>query len=376
MNLKLNYVRSVLFTLPIVLFILSVGTCHAGELSSAMRDQLLAQRAGFGSHVTGGYSGPTVHVTSNADSGHGSLREALTGDEPAWIVFDGDYVIRLKKGIQVGSHKTIDGRGSKVILTGHGQYGLLINSVANVIVENIIFRDFGDVAKTKSNDPYDAINLGGGKRGTPTDRVWIDHCDLSKAGDKLIGIAGGATHITVSWNHFHDQEQVFQIGAMATQDKDVVTTITVHHNYFSNTQYRHPVISYGKLHAYNNYFREWKLYGIRSERIAQSYLQNNIFQAGDNKRATLIRPAGKGRNDARTLQDTRLGYLKSVGDLKLNGAKIKTNEPEKVFDPSFYYIDEIERATEALAIRIAKQAGWQPADFFFIDTLSNNISTQ
>ena len=166
---------------------------------------MLANCVGFAHGTTGGLDGPTLHVTNADDDGEGSLRQAVAGDDPKWVVFDGDYTIKLSQGIDVGSNTTIDGRGRKVTLTGHGQYGLIISSgevskhksvprteaVTNVIVENLILSDFGDVEKTKSNDPYDAIHIGADKGGQPADLIWIDHCDLSKAGDKLISIGGG-----------------------------------------------------------------------------------------------------------------------------------------------------------------------------------------
>lgn len=353
--------------LSLVFLLACASFACAADLTKADRDSLLAQRAGFGHEVSGGYDGPVVHVTTDADSGEGSLRDAVKGDEPRWVVFDGDCTIHLSKGIEVGSNKTIDGRGRKVTLTGHNQYGLMIGG-ENVIVENLILHDFGDIEKTKSNDPYDAIHIGSiGKAGQAerkvSDRVWIDHCDLSMAGDKLISIAA-TTNVTVSWNRFHDQQQVFQIGSMSGQELDASTTVTSHHNYFHQTGYRHPVISYGKLHAYNNYIFDWQLYGIRAERTAEAYLECNIFEAGDKKKATHTKPGGNGTNDAHTLQDTRPGYLKSVGDLKLNKAKIQESEPGKVFDPSKFYSYKAETATPELAKRIAAQAGWQPAAFF------------
>jgi pectate lyase len=339
--------------LPAFLFCLS-ATLFSADLTTADRDALLAQRAGFGRLTTGGYTGPVVHVTTDADAGPGSLREAVSGNDPRWIVFDGDFTIRLSKGIEVGSHKTIDGRNRKVTLTGHGAYGLLITDVSNVMVENLILHDFGDIEKTKSNDPYDALHI------EHASRVWIDHCDLSMAGDKLVSVGKGSTEITVSWTHFHDQEQVFQIGSMSNQDVDTAQTVTSHHNYFNRTGYRHPVISYGRLHAYNNYLCNYQLYGIRSERTAQAYIENNIFESDDKRPAIHFKPAGKGENDNHTLQDARPGSVKLAGNLCFPKTKAAENEPEKVFSPSDLYEYKAEPATRELALRIAANAGWRP----------------
>jgi len=356
MNLFPQLPYTSVFSTFTLCFLLS--SSGASDITIADQEKLLAQRAGFAREVTGGYKGTIVHVTTDATDGPGSLREAVSGDEPRWVVFDGDYTIRSTKGIEVGSNKTIDGRGRKVTVTAHTKDGLVMEGVRNVIIENLILHDFGDIEKTKNNNPFDAIRIN------RSHRIWVDHCDLSMAGDKLVSVGGGSTEVTISWNHWHDQEQVFQIGSMSQQQADANQTVTSHHNFFNHTGYRHPVVSYGKVHAYNNYILGWKLYGVRSEKVAQVYLQNNIFEAGEEKRATLFKPAGKGMNDKKTLQDDRPGYLKAVGDLVLNDAKILENQPELVFDPAKFYPCEVEVATPELAKKIAAQAGWQPPVFF------------
>ncbi|MFL6240180.1 MAG: polysaccharide lyase family 1 protein [Actinomycetes bacterium] len=320
--------------------------------SYAPASALMMTRSGFGAETTGGLAGQMVHVTTDADGGPGSLRAALAGNTPAWIVFDGDYTIHFATGVPVGSNKTIDGRGRRVTLTGHGSYGLLIRKASNVIVENMFLTDFGDVTRG-DNDMPDAIDVGA------SHDVWIDHNDLSVAGNKLISIQDGSTDVRVSWNHLHNQEQTFQIGDQKTAATAALQTVTVDHNFFDHTAYRNPVLSYGKAHVYNNYILGWKVFGVRSQRIGQMYLENNIFQPTSNLKASVIAPDGNGCNDAGTLCDTRLGYLKAVGNLVLGGGVIQTNAPTKVFTPSHYYAYTPQRATTSLASQIAAQAGWQ-----------------
>jgi pectate lyase len=326
----------------------SFGT--AGTPTPAQRE-LLDQRAGFAGAVTGGAGGEVAHVSTDAQSGPGSLRDAVTGDAPRWVVFDRDMTIRLTTPLAVGSNKTVDGRGRRVEITGPGIEGLDLIGVSNVIIESLTLHDFGDVTKTAQNNQPDAVHLDHA-RG-----VWIDHCDLSMAGDKLIAVSNGSSGITASWNHFHDQEQVFQVGNQATADVGGVQTLTVEHNFFDHTGYRNPVVSYGRAHVYNNYFLDWRLYGVRSERTAQVYLQNNVFAAGANRRAAIATPHGTGCNDAKTRCDDRPGFLKAVGNLLLGGAVITDNTPQDVFDPSKFYRYTAEPATQALSDRIAAQVG-------------------
>jgi pectate lyase len=310
---------------------------------------------GFGRNTRGGDGGPVVHVTTAADGGAGSLRAAVAGSGPAWIVFDGDYTIASSHGIAVGSNKTIDGRGRRVMLTAPRQDGLVLDGSHNVIVENLVLHDFGDITRTSANDPYDAIRLDGGASD-----VWIDHTDLSMAGDKLIAVDGGSHDITVSWSHFHDQEQVFQIGNQTNKVVDAAQTVTIHHNFFDHTGYRNPVISYGKAHVFDNVIVGWQTYGMRSERNAQLYSEANIFQAGTNRAATKVTPGGDGCNDAKTRCDDAPGFLKSVGDLALNGARITTSQPDNVFDPHQSYPYRADPAGDPLQQAVTGQAGWRP----------------
>ncbi len=58
-------------------------------------------------------------VTNNADSGAGSLREAMANVcANGTITFDGDYVIRLGSQLTIGKNMTIDGTGRSVTLSG------------------------------------------------------------------------------------------------------------------------------------------------------------------------------------------------------------------------------------------------------------------
>lgn len=321
---------------------------------TAAQANLLGDRVGFGAGVTGGAGAQIVHVTTDADSGPGSLRTAASSDAPAWIVFDKDMTIKLVTPLAVCSNKTIDGQGRKVEITGHGVEGLDLINVSNVMLESLTLHDFGDVTKTKNNNTPDAIHLDHAKG------VWIDHCDLSMAGDKLIGVTNGSSALTVSWTHFHNQEQTFQIGNQTTGSVDVAQTATIEHNFFDHTGYRNPVASYGRVHVYNNYYLGWRLYGVRSERVGQMFVQNNVFAAGANTRASLVTPHGKGCNDTGTRCDDRPGYLKAVGNLLLNHAVLKDSEPQNVFDPAKSYRFTAEPATPALAARIQAGVGPRP----------------
>jgi pectate lyase len=240
-----------------------------------------------------------------------------------------------------------------VEITAPGLGGLVLTDVSNVIIESLTLRDFGDVELTGQNDLPDAIHLD------HASGVWIDHNDLSVAGDKLIAISNGSTDITVSWNHLHDQEQVFQIGNQTTQEADAAQTVTVHHNFFDHPGYRSPVVSYGRAHVFNNYYLDWQTYAVRSERVAQVFLESNVFVGSRSARAVLTTAQGDGCNDSGTRCDERDGYLKDVDNYTEDTRRIRESSPEEVFDPADFYGYDAEVADQALADQVEAGAGPQ-----------------
>lgn len=310
--------------------------------------------AGFGGTTTGGAGGQELHVTSAADSitspAPGTLRHALSTPGPKWIVFDSDFRIQFQGPMNVPSNTTIDGRGHDVTLTGHGVAGLHLYDTDNVVIENLTFQDFGDVSRTAQNDQADAIDI------QRSSRVWIDHCTLSHVGDKLISVEEGGRGLTISWNHFYDQEQTVQIGAMMTAMQDVSSTVTMYDNYFDHVGYRLPLVLYGKAHVYNNYMDEWTVSGVRSERLAQVYLEDNFFRVGGSQRATTVTPA-QACNDAHTLCDPRDGYLADTGNTYVGDAQLQSTGTSHVFKPQTAYTYGARTADEAMANDIETRAG-------------------
>lgn len=65
---------------------------------------------GHGRYVTGGRGGKVIHVTNLNDSGTGSLRAAVKGNDKKIIVFDVSGYIDLKSDLTIGSNTTILGQ--------------------------------------------------------------------------------------------------------------------------------------------------------------------------------------------------------------------------------------------------------------------------
>lgn len=92
--------------------------------------------------------------------------------------------ISLSSSLKVASHKTVDGRGQKITISGKG--GFKLKECQHVIICNLIF-------EAGSGDDADAIQIK-----PESQHIWIDRCTLSDYDDGLIDITRASTDITVS----------------------------------------------------------------------------------------------------------------------------------------------------------------------------------
>jgi pectate lyase len=316
-----------------------LGGCGGRERAPAAEtvtvadvEALVADVRGFGARTTGGRGGPVVWVTSLAAAGPGTLAAAVAGDAPRWIRFRVSGEIRLPAPLEVGANKTLDGRGARVVIAGHG---LVVAGRRNVIVENLLFRD----------GVGDALHLVDGAAD-----VWVDHSSFSRFGDGLIDVTRGATDVTVSWCRFSEHDKVMLVGASPDHDADRVMRVTLHHNHFARTEERHPRLRFGKVHAYNNYYEAWGSYGAAASMLGELASEANVYQARWDRDAIITRSG----------RDPLAGYARSVGDLLLAGARVHEREPARVFDPrQFYDVGVVEPADEGLVRRVGRGAGWR-----------------
>lgn len=215
----------------------------------------MAGRAeGFGRSAVGGAHGPVHRVTSLADDGPGSLREACRMKEPLWIIFEISGTIDLSSYLNVSSHKTIDGRGQRIKLTGKG---LRLKECENIIICNLEFEG------GRGHD-VDGIQIKPNSK-----HIWIDRCSLRDYDDGLIDITRQSTDITVSRCYFAKHDKTMLIGADPSHVDDRCIRVTIHHCFFDGTRQRHPRLRFGKVHLYNNYTRNWGVYAICASVEAQ-----------------------------------------------------------------------------------------------------------
>jgi pectate lyase len=225
---------------------------------------------GFGAATPGGDNRPVVAVTSLADSGPGSLREALSGGERR-IVFRVSGTIHLEHAIRLADagFVTVDGSTAPdpgITLEGAGLY---IRRAHDVVITHLRVR------KTRGQG-VDGITL------RESHHVVIDHCSLTDASDENIGITEDSHDVTVSWCLFsHTLPESSAKGVLiANFDMAPVTRVSLHHNLFVNEAQRSPQISTaGVFDVRNNVIHEWKAYGMRFRNGAYGNVVRNVLRS-------------------------------------------------------------------------------------------------
>ncbi|MBZ0271133.1 hypothetical protein K8I61_03795 [bacterium] len=234
---------------------------------------------GFGRNAIGGAGGDVAVVTTLADDGAGSLRDAVeSASGPRVVTFAIDGTIALLHVLDIPDDITVDARGHDITLT---QNGFRIDGAANIVVMNIAFVDV-------SGETGDGIQILNGAHD-----IAIVHCRFDSAGlmpfvedipDEQISIVWGATDITIEWCRFENHDKVLLIGngdAPPEIDEDI--RVTIHHSVFVNTGRRHPFLRYGQVDLFNNIVGDWTRYlewpyGTRSSTDAEILAEANWYE--------------------------------------------------------------------------------------------------
>lgn len=224
------------------IFVATVPALAAGAFPGA---------EGWGAETAGGRGGQIIFVTSLADSGPGTLREALNTKGPRTVLFRVSGVIRLDSIIAVGaghdpadgdnpwSHLTVAGQsapGGGITISGREVY--FGGGIHDVIIRNLRFR---------GSRKTDCLGLDGASR------VVIDHCSFSWATDENLGVKH-ASDVTISWciiaeglmhgGHSSGHPN-HSCGALVSYGAD---RVSLHHNYWAHNRARNPAL-YGTATA-------------------------------------------------------------------------------------------------------------------------------
>lgn len=288
------------------------------------RQRLADCAIGFGKHATGGRDGKIYVVTDPSDDNPvnpkiGTLRHAVIQNEPLWIIFKHDMVIKLKEELLMNSYKTIDGRGANVHIAGGPC--ITIQYVSNIIIHGLNIHDCkqgGNAYVRDSPDHYgwrtisdgDGVSIFGGSH------IWVDHCSLAKCHDGLIDAIHGSTAITISNNYMTHHNKVMLLGHSDSYTQDKFMQVTIAFNHFGEgLVQRMPRCRHGYFHVVNNDYSHWEMYAIGGSAAPTINSQGNRFLApNDNYNKEITK-----HEDAPQSEWKKWNW-RSEGDLMVNGA--------------------------------------------------------
>ncbi|MGX1475705.1 UNVERIFIED_CONTAM: pectate lyase [Streptomyces canus] len=299
------------------------ATTAAPAWATATADGFASVNALGQNGTYGGRNGQIVTVKTLAD-----LEKYATASEPYVIVVAATITMDpVGKEIKVQSDKTIVGSGTSGQIVGGGFF--LGSGVHNVIIRNLTIRDaYQGVWNDKEHD-FDAIQMDGAHH------VWIDHNDLRHMADGLIDVRKDSTYVTVSWNKLSQDNKAFGIG----WTENVVTDITIHHNWIRETEQRNPSTdNAAHAHLYNNFLEDAagtdinSSYGNYSRGATRMVLENSYFQGFKNP----------------VIKDSTASIVQKGNTFV--GTSGRNESGGTAFDPKTYYAYTLDRTADVPAL--------------------------
>lgn len=235
---------------------------------------------GYAVGTTGG-EGATSANTHHFDDGNKfrswlNAREKAKSKVPAIVWLSGTFT---KENGRDGSSSSpwFDVKDTENI-TIYGTNDFKMQNIGFFIVRshNIIIRNVY-IALPKADNGADGISM------QKSSRIWVDHCTFESVNqtsdyeDGACDITHESTEVTVSWNHFIKTQKSSLVGHSDNNPEDVAIRATYHHNFFDQTNSRHPRVRYGQVHVFNNYFKGAATYGVGSAYGAKVLVEGNYF---------------------------------------------------------------------------------------------------
>lgn len=233
---------------------------------------------GFGAETPGGRGGRVLVVRSLADSGPGSLREAVETKGPRIVVFAVSGIIDLRTPLRVTEpYLTLAGQsapGMGVCLRGDG----LRIETHDVVVRHLRSRPGEALGRE-----VDAISVGGAAR-----RVVIDHCSAAWSVDEALSPSGAIAGVTVQWCLIGEalRKSVHSKGGHGYGSLVRANGgVTLHHNLWAKNTARNPRLgdNYGRppwpvFDVRNNVMALWGAVcsGMTGDRLMANYVGNYL----------------------------------------------------------------------------------------------------
>jgi pectate lyase len=216
---------------------------------------------GFGTRTAAGRGGKVLFVTSLADSGPGTLRDAVNQPFPRTIIFRVGGTIELESELQIQQpFVTVAGQ------TAPGDGILLKNAGMTIFTHDVLVQHLrvrpGDRGKgnPENNDALGILNTGSGR--DEVYNVVVDHCSFSWSEDETVSTWYAPRDITLSWciisealNRARHPKKTHSAGLLIGDGSD---RVTVHHCLLAHHDFRNPLITGGGTHDFiNNVVYDW-----------------------------------------------------------------------------------------------------------------------
>jgi len=227
--------------------------------------------AGFGCMATGGRSGSIYHVTSLADAGAGTFRDAVSQPNRT-VVFDVSGVIRITGKVVAASNLTIAGQtapGEGVVVYGNG-----VSFSDNTIVRYMRFR--GSMGMDRGAC---TVNIDSSKD------VILDHVSIEWGRWDDLHIKN-SNNVTLQYCLIGEPIDPQRFGALFENP----TNVTIHHCLWIDNQSRNPKAK-ASIEYINNVVYNWGSNGLVGGHSASDHFQdviNNYFIAGPNSSGNFI----------------------------------------------------------------------------------------
>src|SRR5487761_1902575 len=226
---------------------------------------------GFGANVTGGRGGSVYHVTTLADSGPGSFRDAVSRSGRI-IVFDVGGYIKLNSAVSCSGNLTIAGQTAPGGGIGFRGGEISFSSRSNILCRYIRIRPGSET--TSSTD--DALAFADGRT------MIFDHCSFE------FGPWNNIDCVSSSWQTTPVTEVTFQncLDADPTgqqfgaHTESVSSTMSWFYNVFANSHNRNPLSKINDVFMNNVLYNCSAGYTTHTSTSFDHDIVNNYFIAG------------------------------------------------------------------------------------------------